>query len=88
MAFSSTIDTRPNILGNLHMLTGTFTNTGGSSGGDIALAERLSIVLAAGANGGAAGLTDTEIDATVQTTLTLVTAADLDGTWWVLGRRG
>ena len=87
MAFSSTIDIRPHSVGNLHMVTGTFTNTAGSTGGDIALASVLGSIVAAGANGDAAGATDTEIDGTVVTTLTLVTAADLDGKWWALGKR-
>jgi len=74
-------------MGNLMMVTGTFTNTAGSTGGDIDLASILSNVVAAGANGDAAGATDTEVDGTATATLTLVTAADLDGKWWALGPR-
>ena len=87
MAFESTIDTRPHVIGDLYILTGTFTNGGADTGGDISLADRISKIFAAGANGNAAGATDTEIDGTIGTTLTLVTAAGLDGTWWAIGQR-
>jgi len=69
------------------MVTGTFTNTAGSVGGDIVLTSLFSNIVAAGANGNAAGATDTEIDGTAVATLTLVTAGDLDGKWWALGQR-
>ena len=69
------------------MVTGTFTNGGSDSGGDIDLSGLLADVVAAGANGDAAGATDMEIDGTTSTTLTLVTATGLDGTWWAMGNR-
>ena len=47
----------------------------------------LADVVAAGANGNAAGATDMEIDGTTSTTLTLVTASNLGGTWWAMGNR-
>lgn len=87
MAFESTIDTRPNTMGNLMMITGTFTNGGSDGGGDIDVSGILADVIAAGANGNAAGATDMEIDGTTSTTLTLVTANGLDGTWWAMGNR-
>lgn len=87
MAFTSTIDTRPHTMGNLMMITGTFTNTDSSTGGNIDVSGILADVVAAGANGNAAGATDMEIDGTTSTTLTLVTAANLDGTWWAMGNR-
>jgi len=87
MAFASTINTRPHVMGNLMMVTGTFTNGGSDSGGDIDLSGLLADVVAAGANGDAAGATDMEIDGTTSTTLTLVTATGLDGTWWAMGNR-
>ena len=87
MAFESTIDTRPHVMGNLLMITGTFTNGGSDSGGDIDVSGILADVIAAGANGNAAGATDMEIDGTTSTTLTLVTATGLDGTWWAMGNR-
>ena len=87
MAFTYTIDTRPHVIGDMYLVTGTFTNDGGSTCGDILLADRISKAVAAGANGNAAGATDTEIDGTVVSTLTLVTAANLSGTWWAMGKR-
>lgn len=87
MAFTFTIDNRPHVIGDLYLLSGTFTNTGVTTGGDIALSSHLSKAIAGGANGNAAGATDTEIDGTVVSTLTLVTAAGLDGTWWAIGKR-
>lgn len=88
MAFTFTIEQRPSTMGNLLMVYGTFTNTGGSTGGDIDLSSLLNEIVAAGANAGVAGATDTEVDATAAATLTLVTAADIDGKWWTMGRRG
>lgn len=88
MAFTFTIDQRPSTMGNLLMVFGTFTNTSGSTGGDIDLSALLNEVVSAGANGDAAGATDTEVDGTAAATLTLVTAANLDGKWWAMGRRG
>lgn len=87
MAFESTIDTRPHTIGNLMMITGTFTNGGSDGGGDIDVSGILADVIAAGANGNAAGATDMEIDGTTSTTLTLATANGLDGTWWAMGNR-
>ena len=87
MAFTSTIDTRRHVIGDLVFVTGTFANDSGSTGGDILLVDRLSKIFAAGANGNAAGATDTEIDETVGTTLTLVTASNLSGTYWAIGQR-
>jgi len=88
MTWSYTIDQRPHTMGDMLMLTGTFTNTGSTTGGDIDLSSYLGDVVAAGANGDGAGATDTEIDGTVGTTLTMVVAAGLDGKWWAMGRRG
>lgn len=87
MAFTSTIDSRPKVMGPLVLYTGTFINDGGSTGGDVDLASVCSKVFAAGANGNAAGATDTEIDGTNVNKLTLVTAANLSGTWWALAQR-
>ena len=39
MAFTSTIDSRPKVMGPLVLYTGTFTNDGGSTGGDVDLAS-------------------------------------------------
>ena len=90
MAFTSTIDVRPHSMGSLMMITGTFANDSGSTGGDIALADHFSQIMAAGANASEASapIHTTEIDATVVTTLTLVVGANTSGTWWAIGRRG
>ena len=87
MAFTSTIDNRPHTMGNLMMITGTFSSDSGSTGGNIDVSGILADVVAAGANGNAAGATDMEIDGTTSTTLTLVTASNLGGTWWAMGNR-
>tara|TARA_R110002072_G_scaffold94809_6_gene209244 strand:- start:48 stop:317 length:270 start_codon:yes stop_codon:yes gene_type:complete len=89
MGFTTTIDARPHYLGDLLLVTGTFINDGGSSGGDIDLSEQLSQIFAAGSNGNAASapVHTTEIDGTVGTTLTLVTGANVSGTYWALGKR-
>tara|TARA_R100000458_G_C8161815_1_gene165571 strand:- start:399 stop:668 length:270 start_codon:yes stop_codon:yes gene_type:complete len=89
MAFTTTIDARPHALGDLLLVTGTFTNDDGSGGGDIVLADQLGQILAAGSNANAASapVHTTEIDGTVTTTLTLVTGANVSGTWWALGKR-
>ena len=89
MAFTTTIDARPHALGDLLLVTGTFTNDGGSNGGDIVLADQLGQIFAAGSNANAASapVHTTEIDGTVTTTLTLVTGANVSGTWWALGKR-
>ena len=87
MAFESTIDSRPKVMGPLVLLTGTFTNDTLDTGGDIDLSAMCSKIFAAGANGNAAGATDTEIDGTAVNKLTLVTTPNLDGTWWALVQR-
>lgn len=89
MGFTTTIDARPHYMGDLLLVTGTFTNTGGTSGGDIDLSEQLSQIFAAGSNANAASapVHTTEIDGTVTTTLTLVSGANVSGTWWALGKR-
>ncbi len=87
MTWTTTIDARPHVMGNMMMVTGTFLSDSGDTGGDIVLTNVLSSIVAAGANANAAGATDTEIDGTASATLTLVTGANLGGTWWALGNR-
>jgi hypothetical protein len=82
MAQTIVIDSRHHILGDLVLITGTFSNAGGTQGGDILLADHLSKIFAAGST------TDTEIDATLGTKLTLAQgAANKAGQWWALGKR-
>ena len=51
MAFTSTIDSRPKVMGPLVLYTGTFTNDGGSTGGDVDLASVCAKVLLGWRNG-------------------------------------
>jgi len=88
MAQTIVIDSRHHILGDLVLITGTFANAGGTQGGDILLADHLSKIFAAGSNLNEAGTTDTEIDGTLGTKLTLAQgAANKAGQWWALGKR-
>ena len=61
MTWTTTIDARPHVMGNMMMVTGTFLSDSGDTGGDIVLTNVLSSIVAAGANANAAGATDTEI---------------------------
>ena len=87
MAFTYTVDNRPNVLGNKIMLTGTFANDGGSTGGDIALAGYLKKLDSATVNNNTAGAVEAEIDVAVPTTLTILCPANDDGKWSVIGNR-
>tara|TARA_R110000751_G_scaffold59801_2_gene125308 strand:+ start:3207 stop:3491 length:285 start_codon:yes stop_codon:yes gene_type:complete len=94
MAFASTTDSRPSVLGNLTLMTGTFTNTGGDTGGAITLATHMDKIVACGAYAGAATAgTGAGVDgvlALVAPTLqglVIQCVADQDGHWWALGKR-
>lgn len=92
MAFASTIDNRPHVMGNMMMVTGTFTNGGSDVGGSIALADVLATITACGA---VAGSTTAGSGAGVDgvfalingTTLVVQSVAGQDGTWWAMGNR-
>lgn len=92
MAFASTVDTRPRTMGNLLMLTGTFTNGVGDTGGNIDLGSQLANIVACGGNAGSgtAG-TGAGVDGVFAlingTTLVIQCVADQDGTWWAMGSR-
>lgn len=89
MAFSFTVDSRPHVIGDLRMVTGTFANDSGSTGGDITVPEHFSKIFAAGhnANAASAPIVSTEIDGTVITTITIVCGANVGGSWWAIGKR-
>tara|TARA_R110002020_G_scaffold14091_2_gene50120 strand:+ start:19707 stop:19991 length:285 start_codon:yes stop_codon:yes gene_type:complete len=94
MAFVSTIENRPNILGNLVLVSGTFTNGGADIGGAITLTDHLSSIVALGASaGGATAGTGAGVDGTFALKapagvgLVIQTVAGQDGTWWALGKR-
>ena len=92
MAFSSTIDTRPAVMGNLLMVTGTF-NASGVTTGSIDLTNLITDIKAAGilatAGSGSAG------DGTNGAFVSDVGAAALSvdcvsgqtGIWWAMGPR-
>jgi len=92
MAFENTQDTRPHYIGDLMMVTGTFTNGGSDTGGNIDLSSMLATIVGAGANAGSttAG-TGAGVDGVFTlvngSTLVLQTVAGQDGTWYAFGRR-
>jgi len=92
MAFESTIDTRPHYIGDLLMVTGTFTNGAGDAGGNIDLSSMLAGIVGAGANAGSstagsgAGV-DGVFSLINGSTLVIQSVAGQDGTWYAFGRR-
>ena len=94
MAFASTKEIRNHVLGDLLLVSGTFTNGGGDVGGSISLVDTVSEIIACGANAGSgtAG-TGAGVDgvfALINTTgpqVVIQCVAGQDGTWWALGRR-
>lgn len=88
MAFSSTVTAR-SVFGNKHFVWGTFTNTAGSTGGDIATSLSNVDFVNLQVTGSAAGVTAIAV---VNETLplssgavTIVTGADEDGVWFAYG---
>jgi hypothetical protein len=91
MAFSSTVDARPSVMGNLVMLTGTF-NAAGVTTGAIALTSQLSDMVGCGANGDAIGdVTGGGVDGLFAlftgSTITIDCVSGQSGRWWALGHR-
>ena len=92
MAFASTIDNRPHVMGNMMMVTGTFTNGGSDTGGNIALASILADIKVCGAVAGSSTAgTGAGVDGVFSlingTTLVVQSVAGQDGTWWAMGNR-
>tara|TARA_R110002012_G_scaffold24902_5_gene82693 strand:+ start:622 stop:903 length:282 start_codon:yes stop_codon:yes gene_type:complete len=92
MAFENTQDTRPHYIGDLMMVTGTFTNGGSDTGGNIDLSSMLATIVGAGANAGSSTAgTGAGVDGVFTlingSTLVLQTVAGQDGTWYAFGRR-
>lgn len=92
MAFASTVDERPHVLGNLHMVTGTFTNGASDTGGNIVLSSQLANIVAAGACAGSSTAgTGAGVDGVFSlingSTLVIQSVAGQDGTWWAMGSR-
>ena len=89
MAFTNTVDGKT-VIGNKWMAWGTYTNTGGSTGGDIN--AQLDIVdvmmLQQNKNAVIANVAVTNETFPVDgTAVTIVTDADEDGYWWAIGRQ-
>lgn len=96
MTFETTVDTRPHTIGNLLMVTGTFTNSGGSpnQGGDIDLSAYFSKVVACGVNasrataGSGSGVDGAFITISdPKSTVSINCVAGQDGTYWAMGLR-
>ena len=92
MAFESTIDTRPHYIGDLLMVTGTFTNGAGDAGGNIDLSSLLAGIVGAGANAGSStagsGAGEDGVFSLINgSTLVIQSVAGQDGTWYAFGRR-
>jgi len=92
MAFESTIDTRPHYIGDLLMVTGTFTNGAGDAGGNIDLSSMLAGIVGAGANAGSStagsGAGEDGVFSLINgSTLVIQSVAGQDGTWYAFGRR-
>lgn len=94
MAQTQTTDARPHVMGNMMMVTGTFTNTSTEAATTIDLSGLLASIVAGGANalsttagtGGGVDGVFTSINATTPS-LVLNHVAGQDGTWWALGNR-
>ena len=92
MAFESTIDARPHVMGNLLMVTGTFTNGGSDAGGSIDLSGLLADIVACNA---VAGNATPGSGAGVDGVFALINGPSLviqnvngqDGTWFAMGHR-
>jgi len=93
MAFTSTIDSRPHVLGDLMMVTGTYSAASVATG-TIDLSSMLSSIVAAGLNGDAVvsggGATAGDfacVTTALPTTITVDCVSGNTGTWWALGKR-
>mgnify|MGYP003628717239 CR=1 FL=1 len=92
MAFSSTIDTRPAVMGNLLMVTGTF-NAAGVNTGTIDLTSFITDIKAAGALGTAgSGSSGAGVDGVFvldvgAAALSIDCVAGQTGIWWAMGPR-
>jgi hypothetical protein len=92
MAFSSTMDERPTVIGNLIMFTGTW-NAASAESGAVDLTGQVVEIVAAGVMadvGGAqtaAGVDGAFVEHTGSTGLQIACVSNMTGRWWVLGRR-
>jgi len=91
MAFSSTIDDRPHVMGDLMMVTGTFNAASVDTGTIVTGLEKIFACGVAGdtednAGAGANGAFALVLSATPGS-LTLDCVASNTGSWWALGKR-
>lgn len=92
MAFSFTTDSDPyENVGRLKHMFGTYTNTAGSTGGDIDLTDALSRILYFNLQptGSAVSISAPAVNETLPldgTAVTIVTVADEDGVWEAWGQ--
>ena len=91
MAFSSTVDTRHHVMGDLLLVTGTW-NADSAETGSITLPD-MSVVFASGVMadlGGqqtAAGVDGAFVEHTGTGALVIACVANMTGRWWALGKR-
>jgi len=87
MAFSSTIEKKA-VMGDLRVYTGTFTNTGGSTGGNITTSLSRVLHMTLTPTGAAVSADAAAVNETMPFSggdVTVVTTADVDGTWVAFG---
>ena len=88
MAFAFTTD-KQGVIGDMRYATGTFTNAGGDTGGDIITGLRYVIHASLQHTGAAVAANAPAINETFPTapgTLTIVTDDDADGIWIAFGK--
>jgi phage-related tail fiber protein len=91
MAFSSTIDTRHHVMGDMILVTGTW-NAASAETGQITLPD-MSVVFASGVMadlGGAqtaAGVDGAFVEHTGIGALVIACVSNMTGRWWALGKR-
>ena len=92
MAFSSTIDTRPTVIGNLIMVTGTWDASGVVTG-SIDLTSLLADIVAsgvmqtAGSGASGSGVDGAFAQNTGAAALSVTCVSGQSGLWWAMGHR-
>lgn len=91
MAFTSSITSGTKIFGSMQKSWGTFTNTGGSTGGDIntglKTVESMNLTHTGSSVVASAPVINEDLSSPiVGTAVTIVTVADADGIWEAIGK--
>lgn len=89
MAFASAVVGHPLPLGDLYLVRGTFTNTAGSTGGDVATGLSVVEEFLIQESDNAVIASKSAVNETLPLDggdVTIVTVADVDGRWIALGR--